>query len=511
MPKFYITTAIDYSNGDPHLGHALEKIGADCIARYRRLRGDDVHFLVGMDEHGQKVAQTAAERGVPPQQLVDEVAGVFQAAWARLGISYDQFMRTTSPAHREGVRALIEHMMRRSPDDFYERSYEGWYCVGCELFKRENEIADGKCVLHPTRQLEWAQETNWFFRLTRYETFLRRLFAERPEFLEPAVRRNEVLSLLESGLEDISITRSRLAWAIPFPRPTASGETQGTWVWFDALPNYLTGTGYPDAAHTERWPADLHVIGKDITRLHCVIWPAILESAGLPLPRRVWAHGFVQVSGERFSKSGGVRVGLDDAIDRHGPDALRYFMLREVGFENDGNFSWERFDERYVADLADGLGNLASRSLAMLAKYRNGVVPAPQPTSLDEAGAAVIARYAAAMDRLDLRRGAEAAWELVSAANGYIVETAPWTLAKQANDEALDAVLGALARCLYRLAVMASPFMPGKAQDLWEALGQPGQASGAAWNALESPPVAGSGTVKPDGLFPKPVPSQDLG
>lgn len=504
MPTYYLTTAIDYSNGDPHLGHALEKIGADCIARYRRLRGDDVHFLVGMDEHGQKVAQTAAVRGVTPQALVDEVAATFESTWRRLGISFDQFMRTTSPQHRAGVHALIERMFARSRDDFYERSYEGWYCVGCEQFKRENEIVDGKCVLHPTRELDWAQETNWFFRLTRYEDFLRRLYAERPEFLEPAIRRNEILGLLAGGLEDISITRSRLTWAIPFPVPTAAGETQGTWVWFDALPNYLTGTGYPEEGFDRRWPADLHVVGKDITRLHGVIWPAMLESAGLPLPHRVWAHGFVQVAGERFSKSQGVKVELADAIDRHGPDAFRYFLLREVGFENDGNFSWERFDERYVSDLADGLGNLASRSLAMLAKYREGVTPAPAATRLDAAGERVVGAYAEAMDALDLKRGAEAAWELVSAANGYIVDTAPWALAKAGQDAELDAVLGALVRCLYRLAVLASPFMPGKAQDLWVALGQGGHAAAALWSSLADPPVAGRRTVKPEGLFPKP-------
>lgn len=505
MPKFYLTTAIDYSNGDPHLGHALEKIGADCIARYRRIRGDDVHFLIGMDEHGQKVAQTAAARGVTPQALVDEVAATFEATWRRLGISFDQFMRTTSPAHRAGVHALIARMFERSRDDFYERSYEGWYCVGCELFKRENEIADGKCILHPTRNLEWAQETNWFFRLTRYTGFLKRLYAENPAFLEPEIRRNEILALLDGGLEDISITRSRLAWAIPFPEPTSAGETQGTWVWFDALPNYLTATGYPEPGFERRWPADLHIIGKDITRLHGVIWPAMLESAGLPLPKKVWAHGFVQVAGERFSKSQGVKVELGEAIDRHGPDAFRYFLLREVGFESDGNFSWERFDERYTADLADGLGNLASRSLAMLAKYRDGVVPGPADTQLDAAGDRVVEAYAAAMDALDLRGGAEEAWSLVSAANGYIVETAPWALAKSGRDAELDAVLGALARCLYRLAVMAEPFMPGKAQGLWAALGQTGTVAGVAWAGVTAPPVAGARTVKPDGMFPKPV------
>jgi len=224
VATFFITTAIDYANGDPHLGHAFEKIGADAIARYHRLRGDDVHFLIGMDEHGQKVAQTAADRGVTPQALVDEVAGVFQQMWARLGVSYDQFIRTTTEDHKGGVRALIERIFDRNPGDFYERSYQGWYCVGCEAFKQEGEIVDGKCVLHPTRTLEWVEERNWFFRLSRYEGFLRRLLTERPEFLQPVSRRNEILSLLEQGLEDISASRSRFSWGVPFPRPTRSGS-----------------------------------------------------------------------------------------------------------------------------------------------------------------------------------------------------------------------------------------------------------------------------------------------
>jgi methionyl-tRNA synthetase len=237
VARFYLTTAIDYANGDPHHGHAYEKIGADVIARYKRMRGDDVYFLTGLDEHGQKVAQAAAERSLPPQQFVDEIASRFERMWKRLSISYDRFMRTTAPDHKRGVKALIERIHGRSPDDFYEQSYEGWYCVGCELFKRDNEIVDGKCVLHPTRELQWTTERNWFFRLTRYADFLRKLFADCPQFLEPETRRNEILSLLDQGLEDISITRSRLSWAIPFPIPLSNGETQGTWVWFDALPN----------------------------------------------------------------------------------------------------------------------------------------------------------------------------------------------------------------------------------------------------------------------------------
>ncbi|MGI9078521.1 MAG: methionine--tRNA ligase [Gemmatimonadaceae bacterium] len=483
VKKFYITTAIDYANGDPHIGHALEKIGADSIARYHRLRGYDVHFLMGMDEHGQKVTQAAADRGLSPQALVDEIAATFQLAWARLSISHDQFIRTTEPSHKTGVRALIELIFQRNPEDFYEQAYEGWYCVGCELFKRQDEIVDGKCALHPTRTLEWASERNWFFRLTRYEHFLRRLFVERPRFLEPDSRRNEILALLNQGLEDISVTRSRLLWAIPFPRASSDGEHQGTWVWFDALPNYLTATGFPDDGFQSRWPANLHVIGKDITRLHCVVWPAMLESAGIPLPERVWAHGFVQSGGERLSKSAGVQVELGQAIERYGADAFRYYLLREVPFDGDGSFTFERFEERYTADLANAFGNLASRVISMIERYCGGVVP-------DSAGADAESEMADAMDFGAYHRSMDGSngylphealrhvWLTVARANAYVDRKAPWKLAKDpAKRVELEQTLWSLARSLAMHAIHLAPFVPGKAQELWEQLGAPGRAA----------------------------------
>ena len=320
--------------------------------------GRQVPFLIGMDEHGQKVAQTAAARGVEPQAFVDGIAEKFRAMWAGLGISNDQFIRTTDAAHKSGVRALIKRIADASPDDFYEKEYEGWYCVGCEVFKREDEIVDGKCVLHPTRELQWTKERNWFFRLSKYQAFLTRLVNERPEFIQPETRRNEILGLLAQGLEDLSITRARLSWAIPFPIASAGAEPQGTWVWFDALPNYLTATGYPEKGWKDRWPAQLHIVGKDITRLHCVVWPAMLQAAELPIPERVWGHGFISFGGERFSKSAGVKIELADEIARFGPDAFRYFLMREVPFDGDGSYSVERFEAVYTAELANGLGNL---------------------------------------------------------------------------------------------------------------------------------------------------------
>ena len=501
--RFYITTAIDYANGDPHQGHAYEKIGADAIARYHRLAGDEVRFCMGMDEHGQKVAQAAAARGITPQQLVDELADRFQGFWKRLHVSNDRWVRTTQEHHKRGVKALIERIFERNPDDFYEKSYEGWYCVGCELFKRENEIQDGRCVLHPTRELQWTEERNWFFRLTRYQDFLRAHFDANPHFILPESRRNELLALMDSGLEDISVTRARLSWAIPFPRPTSDGVEQGTWVWFDALPNYLTDTGYPDGDWEAWWPAQLHVVGKDITRLHAIIWPAMLHSAGLPLPERVWGHGFVLLGGERFSKSSGVGLDMGEAIDRFGPDAFRYFLLREVPWDSDGNFSWERFTERYTSELANGLGNLASRGTTMLAKYRDGVVPA-SPVEADEAIAGAVEAYRAAMDACLLHEGGAAAFEVVRIANALVAEKQPWSIAKDpARADELDAVLATMVRYLAAAVVLLSPFMPVKMAELWERLGS-GRDAMPSLDELATLDVSGWKTSAGAILFPRP-------
>ena len=510
MPKFYLTTAIDYANGEPHLGHAFEKIGADVLARYHRLRGDDVHFLMGMDEHGQKVRQAADERGISPQEFVDDIDRKFEAMWARLGISNDQFIRTTDAAHKRGVRALIKRIHDGNPDDFYEKSYEGWYCVGCELFKRDDEIVDGRCVLHPTRELQWTQERNWFFRLSRYEGFLRRLFDERPDFLRPATRRNEILALLDQGLEDISITRSRLAWAIPFPLQTSTGEEQGTWVWFDALPNYLTATGFPDERYKEWWPAQLHVVGKDITRLHTVVWPAMLQAAELPLPQHVWGHGFVTLGGERFSKSAGVRLELSEAIDRFGPDAFRYYLMREVPFDADGSFSWERFEQVYNAELANSWGNLASRAIAMVEKYCEGIVPAGGPTELDRTDAADLAEYHAAMDGPRgylLHEGLKRAMASVARGNEFVQSSQPWALSKDpATRGQLEQTLAALIRTLARQCVLLHPFVPLKAEELWRQLGGPGRVDEQRYDGLARLDVTGWRVSKGASLFPKAEP-----
>jgi methionyl-tRNA synthetase len=458
-----------------------------------------------MDEHGQKVAQAATERGTDPQTLVAQVAERFQAMWARLGISYDQFMRTTDESHGFGVRALIEAIFRNSPEDFYEKAYEGWYCVGCESFKQANEIIQGRCVLHPTRTLQWVAEKNWFFRLSAYSSRLRDLIAGT-DFLGPRTRRNEMLALIDQGLDDISASRSRFTWGVPFPRPSSDGETQTTYVWFDALPNYLTATGYPADDYSRRWPADLHVIGKDITRFHSIIWPAMLMAAGLELPRHVWAHGFVLFGGDRFSKSAGVRLDLGEAIERYGADAFRYFLLREVPFDGDGTFSWERYEERYNSDLANAWGNLASRTISMVERYRARTVPA-LPRDATTAGAEQdLDGYHASLVGPELlpHEALQSVWEMIGNGNEYVDRRAPWKLAKDASLNAeLDETLWSLVRQLARQCIYLAPFMPKKADELWGQLGAPGSVHDQRFEAVRSLDPAGWRVTKGAPLFPK--------
>jgi methionyl-tRNA synthetase len=505
LAKYFLTCAIDYATADPHQGHAFEKIGADAIARYHRLLGDEVHFLVGMDEHGQKVAQTAAERKVSPQELVDAVAESTEEIWGLLGISSDQFIRTTDPAHESGVKRLIEQIFENSPDDFYEKSYSGWYCIGCESFKQDNEIADGKCILHPTRTLEWVEEKNWFFRLSAYSDRIRKLVSSG-DFLQPKSRRNEILSLLDSGLEDISASRSRFSWGVPFPRTGTAGEAQTTYVWFDALPNYLTATGFPNPDFEQLWPADLHIIGKDITRFHAVIWPAMLMAAGLAVPKRIWVHGFVLVGGSRVSKSAGGNLNLREAVGRYGPDAFRYFLLREVPFDGDGNFSWERFEERYNADLANGLGNLASRTISMVERYCGGVVPKGDRNEIDRADAADLESYHSSFGPKGflLHDALKAVWQTIARANEYVDRQAPWKLAKSPDGRSeLEQTLASLVRQLTRQALYLWPFMPKKSEELWTSLGAPGAPLKHRFEGVKTLDPTGWRVKKGTGLFPK--------
>ena len=503
MSKFYLTTAIDYSNGDPHLGHALEKVGADVIARYRRLCGDQVRFLMGMDEHSQSVIQAAARAGVTPRDWVDRMASTFADYWRRLECSNDDWIRTTEPRHVKGVVALLERIRQQRPDDLYVADYEGLYCTGCEEFKQPAQIVDGHCIEHPTLELVPTKERNHFFRLSAYGPRLLELIRSGTFRVEPEIRRNEVVRLVEAGLQDVSISRQRLPWGIPFP----GDPDQTVYVWFDALINYLSATGFPDAGYERLWPAELHVVGKGITRFHCVIWPAMLLAAGLALPRQVWAHGYVQWEGAKMSKTAGTAVSLGTAIDRYGADALRYFLLREVGFEGDGNFSWERFDARYVADLADTFGNLVSRTLSMVLRYREGRVPDDPrgyDTPLERVAQEVLGAYRRGMDAYDLQQGAALVIELASHANRSIVEQAPWELAKRKNDAELDSALANLVRTVARLAVLSAPFIPVKAREIWQVLGAPRDLDSVPLAELIRISVTGWTVVKPPPLFPKP-------
>jgi methionyl-tRNA synthetase len=460
-----------------------------------------------MDEHSQSVIQAAERAGVAPRAWVDRMAGLFSDYWARLACSNDDWIRTTEPRHVKSVVALLERIQQRREGDLFVADYEGLYCTGCEEFKQGAQIVDGHCIEHPTLTLVPTKERNHFFRLSAYRDRVLALITSGTLSVEPAIRRNEVVRLLEAGLQDVSISRQRLPWGIPFP----GDADQTVYVWFDALINYLSATGFPADGYERLWPADLHVIGKNITRFHCIIWPAMLLAADLAVPRAVWAHGYVLWEGTKMSKTAGTVVTLGTALERHGADALRYFLLREVGFEGDGNFTWERFDARYTADLADTFGNLVSRTLSMVERYRGGVVPDDPraggrggDTPLERAGVEALGAYARAMDALALQDGAAQVIELASRANRYVEETAPWKLAKEKKDAELDSVLANLVRTVARLAVLAGPFIPTKAQAVWDVLGSSRPFAAIRFGDLTGLRVTGQRVAKPPPLFPKP-------
>jgi methionyl-tRNA synthetase len=484
VSRFYLTTAIDFVNSRPHLGTAYEKIAADVIARYRRLAGCETRFLMGNDEHSQNVYRRAVEQGLEPLAYCDIMEREFRAAWSALDISFDDFIRTTEPRHAAGVVEMVRRI--QASGDIYEGSYEGYYCVSCEAFKQEKDLVAGRCPLHPSLTPQWIKEKNYFFRLSKYQPSLLQHFADHPEFLQPETRQNEILRLLEGGLEDISVSRAGQSWGIPLPFDPASV----VYVWFDALINYASaaGLGADEAGFARWWPADLHIIGKDITRFHTVIWPAMLMSAGLALPRQVFGHGFMTVNGQRMSKSLGNVIDPVDAVARLGvgPDPLRLYLTKEVPFGGDGDFSWERYDERYNVDLANNLGNLVSRVSAMAGRYANSRLKAAGPSAgilpgvVSEAGR----RYRAAMDRLELHEGAAAAFRIVDAANGFIAETAPWNLAKDpAAGDRLASVLFDAAEAVRVAAVLLSPFMPGSSAEILRRVGA--ATAGAAGPGLD--------------------------
>ncbi len=506
---FYLTTPIYYINDIPHLGHAYTTVSADFIARWRRMEGRRVHFLTGTDEHGEKVARAAEGRGLDPKTWADEVVPRWREVWQVLDISNDDFIRTTEERHERPVQSFVQALYDKG--DVYLGSYEGLYCVGCESFKQPDELVDGKCPLHGTEP-EVVKEDNYFFRLSNYADRLVELYENDERFVMPETRRNEVLGKVKQGLEDLSISRVSFEWGIPIPWDTK----HVIYVWIDALQNYITAAGYGSDGDRfeELWPADVHFIGKDILWFHSVIWPAMLMALDLPLPKTVFAHGFLQVGGEKMSKSKLTGISPHDLVATFGSDGYRYYFAREVSFGLDGNFSWESMVARYNSDLANDFGNLASRVLSMISRYLGAAIPTPaSPEELSPLEDSLIHAQRDALDAMERavdeiapHDALKACWSFVRRANAYVEEVTPWALAKDPEKQRrLEVVLYMLADALRLLAVMVAPITPRAAQGLWERLGMQGAVSDrryptdGQWGLL---PEGANVTVGPP-LFPR--------
>jgi len=500
--SFYITTAIDYVNGKPHLGHAYEKIGTDTIARWRRLMGDDVYFLTGTDEHGSKVEKTAEAAGMEPKEFTDSLIPAFKDAWEALDITHDRFIRTTDPDHAPTAIRLLEAI--RDAGYLVEKKYEGWYCDGCEAYKTDKDLVDGRCPDHKSLEARWLEETNLFFQLSAFQDKLLAHYEAHPDFVQPEFRKNEVLSLIKGGLLDVSVSRSSrsVSWGINIPfRPDSV-----IYVWFEALINYLTGAGYghDEEAFAARWPA-VHVLGKDVTRFHCVLWPAMLMAAGIPLPTKIFAHGWVLQSGEKMSKTSGTGVEPLAMAQRYGADPVRFYLVSQVPWGKDGEFTWDRFENTYTAFLANGIGNLLSRSVSMAIKYFGVVPEGPAEPGLQALCAEVVAEASAAYDQLKITEGVNSAWRLVRECNEQIQAREPWKMAKdESQREALASFLYGLLESLRIATALISPVMPGKCAALQDALGCSADRDrrGAelfVWGGLP----AGAPLTKPKPLFPR--------
>ena len=507
---YYLTTAITYPNGVPHIGHAYEYIATDAMARFKRLDGFDVMFLTGTDEHGMKIAQAAAKEGLTPKELVDRNAKVYQQAHAALGISYDRFIRTTDPDHYAASQAIWKKM--EEAGDIYLGKYEGWYSVRDEAYYGEDETElreDGIRYSKSTdTELTWTEEESYFFRLSNYQDKLLALYADHPEFGAPRSRFNEVVSFVKGGLEDLSISRTTFDWGVPVP----GNPDHVMYVWVDALTNYLTGVGYPDTdseSFRRYWPADVHIIGKDISRFHAVYWPAFLMSAGLELPKRVMIHGFLHNQGVKMSKSLGNVVAPADWVAQYGLDQVRFFLLREVPFGADGSYSHDAIVGRMNSDLANNLGNLAQRSLSMVAKNCDAKVPAPgdftaaDKALLDQAGA-LLELSRAAYQVQDFHRSLEQIWTVLGDTNAYFAEQQPWVLRKT-DVERMNTVLYVTLEVLRIVSILVQPVMPTSAGRLLDALGQ-GNADDDGerqFAAIGSPLVPGTPLPAPAPIFPK--------
>ena len=504
---FFITTPIYYVNGAPHIGHAYTSIAADVLARWKRLDGFDVHFLTGTDEHGQKVERAARDAGVGEQAFTDAVSAQFRAMADRMGVSYDDFIRTTEARHKEGAQALWRRLV--AAGDIYLGAYEGWYAIRDEDFYTEDELVtwpDGTRVAPTGAPVEWVREPNYLFRLSAWQDRLLAFYEANPDFIGPAAKRNEVLSFVRSGLKDFSVSRATLRWGVPVPGDEAG---QGMYVWVDALANYVTALGFPDEANPlwRFWPADLHLVGKEIIRFHAIYWPAMLMAAGLAPPRRVFSHGWWTVEGEKMSKSVGNVVDPVELADEFGLDALRFFLLREVPFGGDGDYSRRALVGRMNGELANDLGNLAQRSLSQIARNLGGALP-PQGERTGEDAELLDAAYALPermrplLDRQAPHEALEEVWRVVRAANAYVDRQAPWVLRKT-DPVRMGHVLRVLADALRAIATVLQPVMPGSMERMLDQLGVPAEARTLA--ALAQPLSEGTVLPPPQGIFPRHV------
>lgn len=470
--KFYITTPIYYPSDKLHIGHAYTTVVADSLARWHKFLGKEVRFLTGSDEHGQKIQRIAAEKGVTPQEYVDRIVATFKDLWRRLNVQYDDFVRTTEPRHERAVQEVFRRIYEKG--DIYKSTYKGWYCTPCETFWVESKLVDGHCP-DCGRPVELVEEESYFFKLSKYADRLLKHIEEHPEFIQPESRRNEMVSFIKNGLEDLCVSRTTFDWGIPVP----NAEGHVIYVWIDALTNYLTGIGYPDNQDlfSKWWPADLHLMAKEILRFHAIIWPIILMALDLPLPKTVFGHGWLLFDSDKMSKSKGNVVDPIALIDEFGVDPIRYFLLREISFGQDGNFSRQALIERTNADLANDLGNLLNRSLAMLEKYHGGVVPAPaQLEQLDHSlvkfAEDTVTKFRELIDKLAINDALAVLWQLVRRGNKYIDETAPWALAKDpAQKGRLDTVMYVVFELLRVLALLLKSFIPETSAKIWDQLG----------------------------------------
>jgi len=476
MAKFYITTPLYYVNSSPHIGHSYTNIACDAIARYRRLKGDEVLFTTGTDEHGQKINQAAELAGKDPARFVDEIVPVFVRLWDKLNISYDDFIRTTERRHIKVVQQVLEMFYKNG--DLYEGEYKGWYCTPCENFWLESQLVEGNCP-DCGRKVEFIKEKNFFFRLSRYQDWLVDYIKTHDNFILPIIRRNEVLAFLENPLNDLCISRprSRLSWGIDIP----FSKDHVTYVWFDALLNYITVCGYgeDDERFRRFWPADLHVIGKDILRMHAVNWPIILHAAGLEPPVSIFAHGWWKIGGDKMSKSKGNIVDPSEMVDRYGVDAYRYFLLREIQFGMDGSFSEELLVSRINSDLANDLGNLLHRTLTMIEKYFSGTVPErTEREKMDDISRGLMEKsdglykvLDSSMNRIDFSQALSAIWDLVNSANKFIEQKAPWNLSRDKKIDELKDMMYDLYEVLRIISISLWPFLPTTAEGILAQLG----------------------------------------